>query len=431
MTKRFLTFVAVLALLALTTIAVSAQDPVEIRFMWYSDGVEGDVMRDLLDRFEADNPGITVTLDVVPYATVRDNLPTLAQAGEAPDMARITNFGGMRGLYLDLRPLMSDPSLLEDNFAGAVLEAFRLPDDTEGLYGFPDSLSVTAPYINRTLFEQAGVDVPSDSMDEVSWAEWTDALKQVAEATGTPYAVAIDNKGHRFAGPAMSMGANFFDADGNFALANDEGFRAFAEIVKGWHDESLIPREVWLGSGGQYTAANEFFESGQVVMYFSGSWQIGRFDSVIGDAFDWAVVPNPTGPGGSTGVAGGAGIVAFAQTEHPAEVAKVMEYMLQPEVYKEYVERSLFIPADKAVIDLGVEYTAENPLVNAALAQFAVEAGKLQDQAIRLNLHPFAFAYYDASNTRLAQYFAGELTLDEAMTRLQEDIDAAVANAGS
>ena len=45
-----------------------------------------------------------------------------------------------------------------------------------------------------------------------------------------------------------------------------------------------------------------------------------------------------------------------------------------------------------------------------------------------MNLHPLAFAYYDASNTRLAQYFAGELTLDEAMARLQSDLDEAAAN---
>ena len=31
-------------------------DAVELRFIWYDDGEEGAVMRDLLDRFEADNP---------------------------------------------------------------------------------------------------------------------------------------------------------------------------------------------------------------------------------------------------------------------------------------------------------------------------------------------------------------------------------------
>ena len=63
-----------------------------------------------------------------------------------------------------------------------------------------------------------------------------------------------------------------------------------------------------------------------------------------------------------------------------------------------------------------------------ALTAFANEVPKFQDQAVAINPHPLAFAYYDASNTRLAQYFAGELTLDEAMERLQSDLDAAREN---
>lgn len=421
--------VLVLVVLALGIAPVMAQEAVEIRFLCYQDGVECDTYADLLTGFMEENPDISVVIDNVPYATVRDNLRVQVEAEQAPDMARITDFAGMSGYYLDLRPLLSDPTILEDNFSPAVLAAFRTSDDTEGLYGFPDAVSVTAPYVNKTLFDQAGIEMPGEG---ATWEEWTTVLKEVADATGTPYAVAMDNKGHRFAGPAMSMGANFFDEDGNFNLRDDAGFRTMAEIVKGWHDNGLTPREVWLGSGGQYTAADTYFTSGQAVMYFSGSWQIGNFvGKNLSDTFDWVVVPNPTGPGGSTGVAGGAGIVGFNQTEHPEAVAKVMEYLLQPEVYAEFSARTLGIPADKAVIDMGVEFQTEDPAVNAALNQFAIEAGKFEDQAIRLNLHPLAFAYYDASNTRLAQYFAGELTLDEAMNRLQDDIDAAAANLSS
>lgn len=420
-------------ILALLILAVGAApvlaQPVEVRFLCYQDGTECDVYTDLLNAFMEENPDISVVVDVVPYATIRDNLRVQVEAGEAPDMARITDFGGMAGFYLDLRQVLSDPAILEDNYSAAVLNAFRTGEDDNGLYGFPDAVTVTAPFVNQTLFEQAGVEMPGEG---ATWEEWTAAAKEVAEATGTPYAVAMDNKGHRFAGPAMSMGATFFDEEGNFNLADDEGYRAMAEIVKGWHDEGLTPREVWLGSGGQYTAADTYFTSGQAVLYFSGSWQIGNFvNQNLSETFDWVVAPNPTGPGGSTGVAGGAGIVAFAQTKHPEEVGKVMEYLLQPEVSAEFAARTLSIPANQAVIDLGVEFQTDDPLVNAALNQFAVEAGKLQDQAIRLNLHPLAFAYYDASNTRLAQYFAGELTLDEAMERMQEDIDAAAANLAS
>lgn len=423
-----LRWLALLTLLALLVVGVTvqAQDTVEIRFTWYSDGIEGEVMRGLLDQFEAENPDITVILDEVPYQTIDENLPIQVEAGEAPDMARITNYGVYVGQYLDIRPFLADADYFASSFPAPVLAAMREDPAGDAIHGFPDQLSVTAPFVNRTLFEQAGIEVPSDSGDPVSWEEWTEVTAQVAEATGTPYAIAIDRTGHRFAGPAMSMGATLLNADGTFTV-DTPGFRAFAELLKGWHDDGITPAEVWLGSGGSYAAAADFFISGELVMYMSGSWQINRFAEQIGDAFDWSVVPNPTGEGGSTGIAGGAGIVAFSQTEHPEEVARLMEYLIQPEVYGAYSAATLFLPAQADVASGGVEFATENPAVQAALTTFTAEVPKLQEQALALNVNPIAFAYYRGTADRLTQWMVGELTLDEALARLQQDIDDAAA----
>lgn len=422
MMKRTLGVLLLLLALGVTSFAQN----VELRFTWYSDGAEGDIMRDLLDRFEAENPGITVVLDVVPYQQILDNLPVQVQAGEGPDLARLTNFPGLRGYYLDLRPYLSDPDAFEAAFPAPVLAAFRAEGDETGLFGFPDLVSVTGPYINRTLFEQAGIPVPSDSGDPVSWEEWTEATRQVAEATGTPYAIAIDRTGHRIAGPAMSMCADLIDDDGNFTI-DTPGFRQFAELLGSWHEEGITPREVWLGSGGTYAAAADFFDNGSLVMYMSGSWQIGRFSRNIGDAFDWEVVPNPTGDCGSTGIAGGAGIVGIGDTEHPEEVAKVMEFLSQPDVYGEYSARALFLPAHATVAASGVDFQTDNEDVKAALNTFVAEVPKLTQDALALNYHPFAFVYFTSARDRLTQWMVGELTLDEAIERIQQDIDAAAA----
>ena len=427
MTKRFtMLFVLVLLVLSLGLTAF-AQESVELHFMCYNNGIECEVYDDLLSRFTADNPDITVAVDTVPYTTVRDTLRVQVEAGEAPDMARITDFGGMAGFYLDLRPLLSDADILEANFAAPYFEAFRAGDDDDGLYAFPDELSVTAAFINRTLFEQAGVEVPSDMSDEVGWETWTEAITAVAEATGTPYAFAIDNKGHRFAAAGFALGISLFDEEGNFDLVDDEGYRAFAQWMKAWFDNGLTPAEVWLG-GGQYSSARDYFVNAEVVMLYSGSWQINAFGNEIGDAFDWVLVPNPTGPGGSAGASGGASIVGYAQTEHPEAVARVMEYLLQPEIGAEFASRTLLIPPNPPVVAMGVEFDTDNVAVAAALNQAGVDGTKVTEDGVAMNLHPLAFAYYDSSNTRLAQYFAGELTLDEAMQRLQEQLDQAAMN---
>ena len=395
-----------------------AMEPAEIRFTFYADGNEADVMQGLLDEFMTEYPEITVVLDVVPYATIDEQLPVQVETGEGPDLARITNFGAYSGKLLDLRDYLEDSAYYEANFPAPILEAM-------GYGGFPDGLSVTGPYVNKTLFDQAGIELLGEG---ASWEEWTDVAVQVADATGVEYAISIDRTGHRFAGPAMSMGATLIDSDGNFTV-DTQGFRDFAEILNGWHVDGITPSEVWL-VGDSLNSCIDFFKSGELVVCMSGSWQINGLANDVGDAFDWVVVPNPSGAGGSTGVAGGAGLAAFADTEHPEAVARLMEFLMQADNYATYVSNVLFLPAHSEVAAAGVDFQSDNPSVLGALSTYTAEIPKLQDQAVALNVHPFAFAYYRNSANRIAQYLTGELTLDDALARLQQDIDDAIAEAG-
>ncbi len=392
-------------------------DEVELRFTYYADGNEADVIRPILDKFEDENPGVTVILDVVPYSTIDEQLPVQVETGEGPDMARITNFGAFQGKLLDLREYLADPAYYEANFQAPILKAM-------GYGGFPDALTVTGPYVNKTLFDQAGVDMLGEG---ATWADWTEATQAVAEATGVQYAISIDRTGHRFAGPAMSMGATLIDENDNFVI-DTPGFRAFAELLYNWHEDAITPPEVWL-VGDSMNSCIDFFKSGELVMCMSGSWQIGGLAADVGDAFDWVVVPNPTGDGGSTGVAGGSAVAAFADTEHPEEVARLMEFLMQPENYAAFSAGTLALPAHNEVASAGVDFEADNESVLNALAGYTAEIPKLQDQAVGLNVHPFAFAYYRNSANRIAQYLTGELSLDEALQRLQQDIDDAIAEA--
>lgn len=404
----------------------AAAETLELRFTYYADGNEADVMQGILDRFMAENPDINVVLDVVPYQTIDEQLPVQVETGEGPDLARITNFGAYQGELLDLRPYLSDPDAFAGYFPAPVLAAMRGEGDDNGIHGYPDGLTVTGPYVNKTLFDQAGVELPGEG---TSWETWTDLTQQVAEATGVQYAISIDRTGHRFAGPAMSMGATLIDADGNFTV-DTAGFRAFAETLNGWHEAAITPSEVWL-VGDSVNSCIDAFKSGELVMCMSGSWQIGGLATDVGDAFDWVVVPNPTGDGGSTGVAGGSAVVAFADTEYPEAVAQLMEFLVQPANYAEFSAGTLILPAHVDVAAEGVDYETDNPSVLSALEIYTAEIPKLQDQAVSLNVHPFAFAYYRNSANRIGQYLTGELTLDDALARLQQDIDDAIAEAGS
>lgn len=73
-----------------------------LRMAWYSDGNEGEVMQDLLARFEKANPDIKVVLDQVPFKAINENLPVQLAAGEGPDIAPVVDLGGVAKFMLDL-----------------------------------------------------------------------------------------------------------------------------------------------------------------------------------------------------------------------------------------------------------------------------------------------------------------------------------------
>jgi alpha-1,4-digalacturonate transport system substrate-binding protein len=410
------------------TAEAATGEAVELRITWYDDGNEGAVLRELLDRFEAENPDIRVVIDTVPYAQgILESLPLQLEAGEGPDMARVTQLGDLSKHFLDLRPYLSDTAYWETNF-GPFLAWMQSESDGTAIPGYMTQLTVTGPFINRTLFEQAGVPVPSDSSDQVTWEEWADATRQVAEATGT-FAMVMDRSGHRLAGPAVSEGAKYFNDEGYPAMVGDEGFKRMAQLMVDWHADGTMMPEVWIGSGGSYVAGNEPFINAQVALYMSGSWQVGQFATTIADAFDWEAVPNPCGPGGCTGMPGGAALVAINTTEHPEEVARVMEYLTREDVMAEFYGRTLFIPGHLGLAEKGITFDTELPQAKQSLEMFASQVGKLEQLAYDLQAYKYNTVLFNANRDRLGQVLAGEMTLDEAIAKMQEDIDAGVAAA--
>ena len=214
-------------------------------------------------------------------------------------------------------------------------------------------------------------------------------------------------------------------------VVDDPGMRAMMQLMIDWHADGTMVPDVWIGSAGSYAAGNEFFVNGQVVLYMSGSWQIGQFANLIGDGFDWMAVPNPCGPAACTGMPGGAGVVAIADTDHPEAVARVMEFLAQEENLAEFYGRSLFIPGHLGLADSGVDFATENPQAAAALTAFSQQVGSLHPTAYAMQAYPYNFVVFNAIRDRLTQVFVGEMTLDQSLERIQADIDEALREAGA
>ena len=103
-----------LAILApVITVAATAG---EIRVACYSDGNECEVTQDLAKRFEAQNPDVKVVIDKVPYKAILEQLPVQLAAGEGPDIARVTDLGGLVEVLPRHHAVREGPEVLGSEF---------------------------------------------------------------------------------------------------------------------------------------------------------------------------------------------------------------------------------------------------------------------------------------------------------------------------
>ena len=412
------------AIVAALVVLPGMSHAVDIRVMCYQDGIECDVTADIAKRFEAQNPGTKVILDVVPYKTINEQLPVQLAAGQGPDIARVTDLGGLSKYYLDISAHVKDRAYFESNF-GATLPWLRPNAADKGIYGFMSQLTMTGPYVNKTLFEQAKIPMPGP---KATWDDWVDASRKVAKATQTQAALAWDRSGHRFAGPAISYGAKIFDAKGDLVV--DDGYKATISKFVGWHKDGAMLKEVWGGAGGSsYADSIGEFKNGRVAMVLSGSWQINRLQKDIGTAFDWVAVPNPCGPAACSGIPGGAAWVALKTTKSPKEVGMFLDFLAQEANYAEFASKTENIPAHAGLAKKGIPYPSASPAARAALGVFSSGVANLSPLAYRFQGYKFNRAMMLPTVARVTQAIVGEMSVDEANAKIAADMADAVKQA--
>lgn len=414
-----------------SAVALAVASPalaVDIDFMITDVDSKSELLIELVERYTAENPDVNIQLNQVGYNVIREQLPIQLEAGTGPDLALVTDLGGLNPYYVDLTPYV-DEAAWEEAY-GAVLPWYRAGADS-GIFGFHTEMTVTGPYVNLTMFEEAGVEIPAPG---ATWEEWAEAAQAVMDETGAYAGMVMDRSGHRMAGPAMSYGAAYFGDDGKLMV--DDGFKTFSQLMLDWHESGLMPPDIWPAvSGSKYANGNEMFFSQDVPFYMSGSWNTANVQSNVGDTFDWTVVPVPCGPAGCGIMPGGTGLVAFksGDAEQEEAAAKFVAWMGEDEQAREWYTKTYAIPANAKLQAEGLDYAgagASEAVAEGlnAFTEMAAAAAEQTPQAYRLQGSPVGFVVYNATVQYLGSALNGELTLDEAMEKIQEELDANANN---
>ena len=252
--------VALLALLALmlmvATGASIAQDdmimeypeytgePVELRMGWWGNDDRADRTLSVIELFEAQYPDITVIGE--PNGGAGDHfqiLDTQLQSDNAPD---IIQFGGNWPDYTQfLEPLNGylGEQLWIDTPETFDQAAFSPATDAEGdLYAISLGTNTLTLAFNKTMIEEAGVDLPEFNM---TWEEFIEYGRELKEALPEGVAPFVDNSTN-----TANYMSYFFTQqetpiwtldDGGTSYATIESAEAWLQMWADMRAEGLIP----------------------------------------------------------------------------------------------------------------------------------------------------------------------------------------------
>ena len=253
----------------------------------------------------------------------------------------------------------------------------------DGIYGVPYAVDPRFIAYSQDAFDEAGVTTAPTTFEE--FYEAAKALTVRNGNTVTRYGFALgadDALFNSFLNFLYANGGTVFNEDQTAAAFNSEAGVQAAEFL------ARLVEEGYAATG--LTEERQALLTGRVAMIIDGPWifyEIANSEN----GFDLGLAPMPTAvAGGQSGnVATAGAYVVYAQSDHPAEAARFVEFLASPEAQQYRVE----------ALKPGVS----PDVVNAESAQTTFEtwpelktAQLLLDQSTIYPIHPEWTRVYDA-----------------------------------
>jgi multiple sugar transport system substrate-binding protein len=384
--------------------------------------------------FEQANPGITVAVNIVPWADYFTKL-RVDVAGDTADDVFWINAGNFADYAVNGNLVNVTDALGVDaqtNWQPSVIGQYTLDG---ALWGVPQLADPgIGLYYNEELLAAAGID--PTSVGDLHWnpAEGEDTLlpvlqKLTLDADGNTADSAAFNPeqivqyGYNAADDLNAIYLNYLGSNGaalqdgdEFVFDTAEGVEAFQYVIDLMNTYHVAPSAADTNLNGDF-ALDQFLQ-GKMALFQSGVYNLSNVNE--GAGFDWGVATIPSGPAGAISVTNGVVAAGNAASTHPDETRKLLEWLGS-------TEGSAAIGADgsasPAVIGAQASYVQSwqnrGVDVNAfieVLANGTVQAPQGAKWA----------EASDAFESIFAEMFLGRIPVDEALRTAQAAANAAV-----
>lgn len=265
------------------SLCVSAEEArtFKILSMWAEDDNDsGSILKNVTENYKQENPDFNYEIEVVSSDNLKQKVATLAASNDLPDVFAYDAGTPLidlmdAGLVVNVGKKLDALGVADQIDSGAADFLTRLTN-TDSLYDLPLGQNIECFWYNKALFEQAGIENPP-----TTWDEMLEDAQKLLDAGIQPFAV-----GGADLWPATRLlnayvmrkgGTDFMDQ----AYAGEKQYTDPALVEAAAMLQDMVDKG-YFGVGpttvDQNTAANMVM-NGEAAIIYNGSWYVGQLNS--------------------------------------------------------------------------------------------------------------------------------------------------------
>jgi len=313
----------------------SSSGPVELTVWTGFTGGDRPGYDQIVKDFNASHPNIKVTMDVQPWDTIQQKLPSAWVTGQGPDIAAPSSDPNVIAQYVktgSVLPLTAtgtrDGQIDTAAFPKTLNDVFTYDGK---LYAVPANYATLSLYYNKKAFADAGISAPPKTVEEFK----ADAVKLTKDGQ---YGLALADNNTIQMWPLLQWleGGDIVDSNNCSVLQTPEGQNS----LKTWTD--LVVKDKIAPVGLTGAEADSLFSAGKAAMEMNGPWAASGFKDA---GIDLGIATIPLAQDGDAVTLGStAPLAVSAKTKHPKEAQEFVAYWTSKDVQRTFSKTTGFPP---------------------------------------------------------------------------------------
>ncbi|MBP1992988.1 ABC transporter substrate-binding protein [Paenibacillus eucommiae] len=329
---------------------------------------EGEITKEQIQEFEAEHTNIKIERVDTDFNKLMGQIA--ANSEITPDIFRLFGasefpFYASRGLALNLQPYFDASSLFKKDDLLDATNIYRWDGKVPGqgdIYGFPKDWAPDFNlFINKKLFEEAGIPIPSDK-ESLTWEKVMEYAQKLTKKDGDsvtqwglydPLGGGVAVNQDLLLAQLASLGQKLYSDDNSEIKLNTPEAK---KVLQYWVDAVKQP----VGPSSLHSEALSFvdlFSQNKLGMMIVGYWFSGMLRSnelTKSHIDDFMMLPSPKMDGGVRVEAtrSGTGGIIYSKTKHPKEAWTVFEWFYGGKPADERAKGGWGLPGFKSKIAL-------------------------------------------------------------------------------